>query len=335
MPKLKVAVLMGGDSSEREISLWTGEQILKALDPARYEVFPLDTATDKNIVSRPMVGSSMTYTTESGTAVVTGLAQLPLVDPETRPDVVLIALHGPGGEDGTIQGMLELLNLPYTGSKVLASALAMDKAMTKRVLTAGGVRMPRDVTLRSPSDPRLADLPTLGLPVVVKPNTQGSTIGMSIVREESEFAEAFDKAFRYDSVVIVEQYIAGTEISAPIIGNDELEILPIVEIVPQKGFYDYEAKYTPGKTDEFCPARIASSVTNEARSLARLSHELLGCRGMSRTDMIVDQEGKPWVLEVNTIPGMTPLSILPLAASVAGYSFSGLLDRLIELALEK
>ncbi len=195
--------------------------------------------------------------------------------------------------------------------------------------------MPRDIVLRGRSDPKKADLETLGLPVVVKPNSQGSTIGMTIVRSYIDLAGALERAFEHDTVVIVEEFIEGTEITVPILGNDELEILPIVEIVPHSGFYDYHAKYTAGATDEICPARIADSVAAEARRLARSSHELLGCRGMSRTDMIVDNEGRPWVLEVNTIPGMTPLSLLPCSASVAGYSFSALLDRLIELALTK
>jgi D-alanine-D-alanine ligase len=157
---------------------------------------------------------------------------------------------------------------------------------------------------------------------------------MSLVYDPAEMDGALDKAFVHDDIVIVEQFVEGVEITVPILGNDKLEILPIVEIVPHSGFYDYEAKYTAGKTDEICPARLTNDTEAECRRLALLSHELLGCRGMSRTDMIVDKNGEPWVLEVNTIPGMTPLSLLPCSASVAGYSFPALLDRLIELALE-
>jgi D-alanine-D-alanine ligase len=335
MSKLRVAVLMGGTSAERDISLWTGKQILGALDRSRYTVYAIDTATGQKVLPDNENVGLMFYSMCDRRAAVTTLAELPLVDDESRPDVVMIALHGPGGEDGTVQGMLELLKIPYTGSGVLASALAMDKAMTKRVITAGGVRMPRDITLFGPADPNRETLAALGLPVVIKPNSQGSTIGMSIVRDVADLDSALTLAFKHDSTVIIEEFVEGVEITVPILGNDELEILPIVEIVPHSGFYDYEAKYTHGATDEICPARISNDVANEARSLARRSHELLGCRGMSRTDMIVDAAGKPWVLEVNTIPGMTPLSLLPLSASVAGYSFCALLDRLIELALSK
>ncbi len=305
MSKLNVAVLMGGKSTEREISLWTGKQIVEALDPAKYVVSSFDTGKG-----------------------------LPFTGGETLPDVVVIALHGPGGEDGTIQGYLELLGVPYTGSKVLASALAMDKAMTKRILRAGSVRTPGDITLTGPSDPKRRSLNSLELPVVVKPNTQGSTIGMTIVKNEADIEQALDAAFEHDQIVIVEEFISGTEITVPIIGNDTLEILPIVEIVPKSGFYDYQSKYTAGATEEICPARLSPEIAAEVRHLAKLSHELLGCRGMSRTDMIVDKAGLPWVLEVNTIPGMTPLSLLPCSASTAGYSFAELLDRLIDLAVE-
>jgi D-alanine-D-alanine ligase len=332
MSKLRVAVLMGGTSAERDISLWTGKQILDALDRDRYSVCALDTATGRTFLPESQV-DQLSYRLGSSENTVSTLIQLPLVDLSQRPDVVIIALHGPGGEDGTVQGMLELLNIRYTGSGVLASALAMDKAMTKRVLTGGGVRMPTDLTLRGMPDPSDDALSGLALPVVVKPNTQGSTIGMTIVRNETDLFSALEKAFEFDNVVIVEQFIEGTEITVPILGNEDLEILPIVEIVPRSGFYDYEAKYTPGATDEICPARISDHCADAARHFARMSHQLLGCRGMSRTDMIVDSEGRPWVLEVNTIPGMTPLSLLPCSAAVAGYSFSGLIDRLIQLAL--
>ena len=340
MSKIKVAVLMGGSSAERPISLWTGKQILDALDVEKYTVFGLDTAGSVDTPKSDDVGPAMTWDVGGEKRPVASLSQLGMVDIETRPDVVIIALHGPGGEDGTVQGLLETLRLPYTGSGVLASALAMDKAMTKHVLRSGGVRMPADVTLSEAEwTLRGAEftcrIEQMGLPVVVKPNTQGSTIGMTIVRKISEFRAAVDKAFKLDQVVIVEQFVEGVEITVPILGNAELEILPIVEIVPKSGFYDYEAKYTVGATEEICPARIAPESTVEAQRLSELSHKLLRCRGMSRTDMIVDKEGRPWVLEVNTIPGMTPLSLLPFSAKTAGYTFSALLDRLIDLALER
>ena len=331
MQKLKVAVLMGGASAERAVSLSTGKQILNSLDPARYIIHALDTATGQRLLSEAAVTPLVT---DDGALIVTGLTELPRLRPGERPDVVFIALHGPGGEDGTVQGMLEVLGIPYTGSGVLASALAMDKAMCKRVLTADGVPMARDVTVRRGLDWDRSDLDALPLPWIVKPNAQGLTIGMSIVKEADGLDAALALAFQHDDTALIEQFIEGTEITVPIIGNAPLEILPIVEIVPASGFYDYEAKYTPGATDEICPARLSEDVAGRARAIARQCHQVLGCQGMSRTDMIVAPNGEICVLEVNTIPGMTPTSLLPRSASAAGYSFGQLLDKLIGYALE-
>ena len=301
--KRKIAVLMGGTSAERDVSLSTGKQILGALDETRYAFTPLDTA------EMP--------------ALLKSLA-------EDRPDVAVIALHGKGGEDGTLQGLLDLLSIRYTGSGVLASALAMDKAMSKRVLTAAGVLMPQDTTLRR-GETLVGEI---ALPCIVKPNALGSTIGMAIARTSAEISPAVEAAFGYDDTVLIEQFITGTEITVPILGNVELEVLPIVEIVPNGGFYDYEAKYTAGATDEIVPARISETLAAEARRIAQLCHRTLGCRGMSRTDMIITPEGQIYTLEVNTIPGMTPTSLLPRSAEAAGYTFAQLLDRLIALALD-
>ena len=329
--KLKVAVLMGGTSAEREVSLSTGRQILNALDPEKYTVYALDTASGQKLLPSGVTQPLGLLHGADGMTQITALPQLPLAASADRPDLVFIALHGRGGEDGTVQGMLEVLGICYTGSGVLASALAMDKAMSKRVLTAAGVQMPQDVTLR-----RGETMPTgaMPLPLIVKPNAQGSTIGMSIVREASEMEAAVKLAYQSDDTVLVEQFITGTEITVPILGNETLEVLPIVEIVPAKGFYDYEAKYTAGATEEIVPARIPDSVAAEARHIAKLCHQTLGCRGMSRTDMIVTAQNEIYTLEVNTIPGMTPTSLLPRSAEAAGFSFPKLLDKIIALALE-
>ena len=329
--RLKIAVLMGGTSAEREVSLSTGKQILNALDPDKYRVYALDTASGQQFLPSGVTPSLSQLRAADGMTEITALPQLPQVSGQDRPDVVFIALHGKGGEDGTVQGMLEVLGLPYTGSGVLASALAMDKAMSKRVLTSAGVQMPQDhVVKRGQKIPEGA----LPLPVIVKPNAQGSTIGMTIVRQPEELLGALKTAFEYDDTALIEQFITGTEITVPILGNATLEVLPIVEIVPNGGFYDYQAKYTPGATDEIVPARISEAVAREARYIAQLCHRTLGCRGMSRTDMIVTAEGQIYTLEVNTIPGMTPTSLLPRSAEAAGYSFPQLLDRLIDLSLE-
>ena len=204
----------------------------------------------------------------------------------------------------------------------------MDKAMSKRVLTGAGVLMPQDTTLRRGETLQ----GEIALPCIIKPNALGSTIGMAIARTSAEIPLAVEAAFAYDDTVLIEQFITGTEITVPILGNDALEVLPIVEIVPKGGFYDYEAKYTAGATDEIVPARISETVAAEARRIAQLCHQTLGCRGMSRTDMIITAEGRIYTLEVNTIPGMTPTSLLPRSAEAAGYSFAQLLDRLIALA---
>ena len=329
--KRKVVVLMGGTSAEREVSLSTGRQILNALDPDKYTVYALDAASGQKFLPAGITQPLGLLQAADGGAEITTLPQLPQVSLEDRPDVVFIALHGKGGEDGTVQGMLEVLSLPYTGSGVLASALAMDKAMSKRVLTGVGVLMPRDVTLKRGEAMPEGALP---VPLIVKPSRQGSTIGMTVVEKPQQLKAATDLAFQYDDVALVEQFITGTEITVPILGNDTLEVLPIVEIVPLGGFYDYEAKYTAGATDEIVPARIPDTVAAEARRVAELCHRTLGCRGMSRTDMIVTPEGEIYTLEINTIPGMTPTSLLPRSAQAAGYSFAQLLDRLIDLALE-
>jgi D-alanine-D-alanine ligase len=254
-----------------------------------------------------------------------------------RPDAAFIALHGRGGEDGTIQGLLDLLGIRYTGSGVLASALAMDKAMTKRVLSANGLPTPWDVLVRHPDlkEPdrlirTVEDGP--GFPVIVKPNREGSTIGCNIVRDPAELKDAVVEALSHDITALIEQYLIGTEITVGLLGNSEPRALPIIEIVARGGFYDYEAKYEPGGSEHIIPARISDLAVERAREYARRTHDLIGCRGMSRVDMIVVGD-QPYVLEINTIPGMTPTSLLPDAAKAAGIGFAELLDRIIELAL--
>jgi len=334
--KLKVAVLMGGHSSEREISLKTGRMVLQALDRERYEALPLDPA---GLLSPPeLLALENGQNTPFLPAVPERRDILPLAaalqkSDFGRPEVAFIALHGRFGEDGTVQGLLDLMGIPYTGSGVLASALAMDKIMTKRIFQANHIPTPDFAAFRH-GDACAIDLcKGLRLPIVVKPNTQGSTIGISIVHDWGELPAALELAGQYDRNILVEEFVFGTEITAALLGNDNPEVLPLVEIVPASGFYDYEAKYTPGATDEIVPARISEDETRRARELALAAHRALGCRGMSRVDMIVDPQ-EIYVLEVNTIPGMTPTSLLPRAAQAAGISFPELVDRIIRLALE-
>lgn len=310
--KRRVAVLMGGHSAEREVSLATGRQILDSLDRALYVVTPLDTDD---------------------------LPRLAVAERDERPDVVVIALHGPGGEDGTVQGFLDVLDIPYTGSGVLASALAMDKVRCKAILSTENIWMPADVVFHKDDAPRLrragAEVSDkLGYPVIVKPSRQGSTFGCTRVDAPGQLAEALKFAFRYDSTALVEQRIAGTEITVAVLGNTDLAALPIVEIVAPGGFFDYEAKYSESGAEEIVPARIDAASAKEASEIAVLCHRLLDCRGMSRADMFVTDDGVV-TLEVNTIPGMTPTSLLPKAAAAAGIPFPKLLEHLINLALER
>lgn len=344
MSKIRVAVLMGGRSSERSVSLSTGMMILRALDADKYSAFPVDAALFGG--SSPHLESGdkkqIAALTQAETALrefggAGAITDLLCNGTATKPDVAFIALHGRFGEDGTVQGLLELAGIPYTGSGVLASALAMDKVMAKKMLAHDGVPVLPAVDVASCVDFDFRDIADevaeLGYPVMVKPSRQGSTIGMMKVDSPDALTEAIDTALQYDSELMIEKFIVGTEITAGVIGNDDLEVLPLVEIVPAGGFYDYEAKYTPGATDEIVPARIPEDAAGEARRIALLSHKALGCRGMSRVDIIIS-EGKHYVLEVNTIPGMTPTSLLPRAAQAAGIAFPDLLDKLITFALE-
>lgn len=340
--KLRVAVLMGGTSTERAISLSTGRQIMAALDTSRYIPIALDAASLSGSppAALPQEADSVEL---PGVDMAAELVPLGLAEIAEkgggRPDVVFIALHGKGGEDGAIQGMLELMGIPYTGSGVLASALAMDKSMTKRLLRSEGIPVPAEILLKAGRVIPVSELDTrirfsFGYPVIVKPNAEGSTIGCRIVRNETELIPAIDEAFRFDSSVLIEEHIEGIEITAGLLGNDEPEVLPLIEIEAEGGFYDYAAKYAAGGSRHMIPARITELAAERARDYSLRSHQALGCRGMSRVDLIVANE-QPYVLEVNTIPGMTPTSLLPDAAREAGISFPDLVDRLIQSALEK
>ena len=347
--RLRVAVLMGGTSSERPVSLSTGRMIVQSLDPTRYEVVAIDTQDVLHLRSAaparisesadlPGATESDPTPTASGPARAEGIAVGP--SSHAPPDVVFIALHGKGGEDGTVQGMLELMGLPYTGSGVLASALAMDKAMAKRLFRSAGIPVIEDVQVRRGEAADGAALlakvqERLGFPVFVKPNAEGSTFGCAKVETAGELAPAVANALTYDPKALIERYVRGTEITIGVLGNayGDLLALPIIEIVPKSAFYDYESKYSDGGSEHIIPARLPESVTRQARELAVQCHNLLGCRGMSRTDMLVVGENL-FVLEVNTIPGMTPTSLLPQAAEHAGISFPQLLDRLLAAALE-
>jgi len=307
MKKRTVALLSGGISSEREVSLNSGNQVFEALDKEKYRVIRYDPKTD-----------------------------LPrLVAEADDIDVALVILHGPFGEDGTVQGLLDLLGIPYQGAGVLGSAAAMNKLAAKRLYAQCGLPVPAyrviDTESGFDADACIADI---GLPLVVKPVAAGSSVGMTIVRDASALKPAVQSAFAFDRQVLAEAFVDGVEVTGGVIGNDDVEALPLIEIIPGEGheFFDYAAKYTPGATQEICPARIDADLTEKAQRYAVEAHMALFCRGYSRTDMIL-KDGEFYVLETNTIPGMTQTSLFPQAAAAAGMDFTRLLDRLIELAL--
>ncbi|MBI9085257.1 MAG: D-alanine--D-alanine ligase [Desulfobacterales bacterium] len=308
MKKQTIALLAGGISAERAVSLSSGQQVYEALDKDRYEIRRYDPKTDLG----RLVAEAATI------------------------DAALIILHGPFGEDGTVQGLLDLLGIPYQGAGVLGSALAMNKLASKQLYEKAGIPIPAyAVITKSSNIDGKAALEQLGLPLVVKPLTGGSSIGMSIVRAKGALAGALEKGFEFDDALLLEAYIEGVEITGGVLGNEDPEALPLIEIVPgtDHAFFDYEAKYMPGASEEICPARIDAEMTEKAQDLARRAHQTLFCLGYSRTDMIL--KGRDlYVLETNTIPGMTATSLFPQAAAVAGYSFTALLDRLIELGIE-
>lgn len=308
----KVAVIRGGRSEERDISLKTGKAVYKALKETGVEVIALD-PQETNFYQR-------------------------LKDEDI--DVAFIALHGRYGEDGTIQGLFEMMDIPYTGSGVLASSLAMDKIISKKLFQQEGILTPEFKVINrdnweQQAEKLLTELKTeLDLPVVVKPALEGSSLGLSIIKKKENLATAVDTAFEFDSKVLVEKYIAGKEITIGILGNQDLSVLPIIEIKPKTGVYDFEAKYTKGMTEFVIPARLEERTYQQAQKMANKAYRVLKCSGMARADLIVSKEGKPYVLEVNTIPGMTETSLLPQAAQAAGIDFPELVLEILEYAVE-
>ncbi len=363
--KIRVGVLMGGASSEREISLASGKMVAEHLPRDRYEVVMLDPLAlmannprlppemrerAKALLGRGTVVETLsdrdralpaTFQQEITSAAATvrpATDAVAATGGDARIDVAFPVLHGAYGEDGTLQGMFDLIGIPYVGSGVLASALAMDKLMAKTVLRANGLPVPRDLVVERREFVLDADGVTGRasaqiLPAVVKPVRGGSSLGMSIVHEPGEMRAGLEEAFGYDDRALVEERLAGTELTVGVIGNRELTALPVIEIVTKREFFDYQAKYDPAASEEICPARIPEAEALRVQDLARRAHRALSCRGLSRVDVIL-AERVPFVLEVNTMPGMTVNSLLPKAARVAGIPFGELLDRLVRLALE-
>lgn len=291
---------MGGESAEREVSLKTGRSVCDALRRRGYTVYPLEVT-----------------------------ASLPHHIRIKKIQVAFIALHGPGGEDGTIQGMLEVMNLPYTGSGVSASAVGMDKGLSRVVLKAAGLSVPQGMTLyayRIPDRPQA----NLGYPVVVKPCAQGSTIGVSIVRKLSQWKGALQEAYRHGEQVVVERYVPGREIAMGVFGD---RIFPGVEVIAPGGFYDFTAKYGKAATRYVCPAPLSPKLESLLREQTLCAYQAIGCRGAARVDFRIHTNGRPYILELNTIPGMTERSLLPMAAGQDGLTYDDLVERILEEAI--
>lgn len=306
-----IAVVCGGISSEREVSLRSGMAVYKALiDYGFKNVLLFDLKQDN-------------------------IRQLLL----EKPDICYLALHGKGGEDGCIQGLLELANIPYTGPGVEASAVCMNKILTKQVLEAAGLPTAKFAVLyrqECQDISQAADMlvERIGLPMVLKSPCQGSSIGVIIVKQAQEMPEAIREIFRLGDQLLAEQFLQGTEITLPILGNEELTVLPEIEITSECEFYDYTAKYTTGMCHHIIPARISEEDREKARQIGRKAYKVLGCRGLSRIDFIVDEKQGPVVIEVNTLPGMTETSLFPDSAKAAGISFGALVHQIVALGLE-
>jgi D-alanine-D-alanine ligase len=298
LKKKKIAVMMGGLSREREISLKTGKAILKALTEKGYTVVPIDVRDD---IAEKLI--------------------------KEKVECAFLALHGRFGEDGTIQGMLELMRIPYTGSGVLASALAMHKIMSKKFLLCEKIPTPRfEVFQREEIKKGYPKKVSLPLPVVVKPAREGSTIGISIVRKDEELDPALKMAGEYDEEILVEEFMKGREITVGILENIPL---PVIEIAPKSGFYDYHSKYTKGETQYILPARIPREKYLYAQEMSLKAFQELGCSGVGRVDLMTDEDENPFVIDVNTMPGMTETSLLPKAASYVGIPFEDLAERIL------
>jgi len=307
----RVAVLKGGTSLEREVSLRSGTNVEMALGRLGHEVIALD--ADQHLVRSLR---------------------------DERPEVAFIALHGRGGEDGTVQEILEILRIPYTGSGVLASERAMDKVVSKALFRAAGVPVPHGYAFNKSAFSAMGAADTLpeiqqglGLPLVVKPARQGSALGISIVKEPGDLGGAILNAMAYDDRVLVERFVPGRELAVSVVMADDPLALPVIEAVTMgRDFYDFEARYTPGETELRAPRDLDDDIIQEAARVSIAAARALGCRGIARVDLILDDEGRLWVLEANTIPGMTDTSLLPKAAEIAGLGFDRVVADMLDLA---
>ncbi|WP_109079901.1 D-alanine--D-alanine ligase [Aggregatibacter aphrophilus] len=301
----KIAVLLGGTSAEREVSLNSGNAVLEALRKQGYDAHPIDPKTFPVATLK-----------------------------EQGFDRVFNILHGRGGEDGTMQGLLEQIGLPYTGCGVMASALTMDKMRTKMLWKAFGLPVAEMEIVTTENRVNLnpmAVVKKLGLPLMVKPSLEGSSVGLTKVKTVEELESAVDFALKFDRTVLIEEWLAGDEFTVPVLDG---EVLPSIKIVPEGEFYDYDAKYISDNTQYFCPAGLTEAREQELRRLVKQAYDVVGCRGWSRIDVMADAEGKFRLVEVNTNPGMTSHSLFPKSAATVGYSFKQLVEKILELSAE-
>jgi D-alanine-D-alanine ligase len=333
--RLKVAVLFGGTSSERDVSIASGSQVISALRSAGHDVVAVDTATGvlDEAAERTLLAGNVAELPPDEEALDlmrTGDATALTSDPRLRDvDVLFLALHGGAGEGGTLQALLDLTGIPYTGSGMLGSAVAMDKDISKRLMRVA--RVPTPDWLMAPV--LLEDVESVvGLPCIVKPSKQGSTVGLSIVKRGDDLERAVQLAAKYDDEVMIEAFIPGREFTVPILGDDAL---PVGEIISKNEIFDYEAKYQPGGAQEIFPADLTGPQTVEVQSLALKTHRALKLRGFSRVDFRLDENGVFWCLEANTLPGMTAASLFPKGAQAAGIDFPQVCDTLCRLAIEE
>ncbi len=336
---MKIAVLLGGLSPERNISYLSGRAAVSALRARGHEVIAIDPARGANglVDDAALAAATASAVTQEELDAFDPSALIACITSDlfNGVDLVFILLHGRYGEDGYVQGLLDLRGIPYTGSTMLASAAAMDKGLSKMLFQVAGIPTPHWVSL-SPDQADDAELLAEALreingPCVVKPNDQGSTVGMTILDrpDVDALAEAVRVAGQFSSTILVERYIPGRELTVAVLGT---EALPIIEIAPKEGYYDYANKYTKGKTEYHCPAELSEEVQHHVQNLAVAAHQVLGCRAYSRIDFRLTEDGLPFCLEVNTIPGFTETSLVPMAARAAGIEFGDLCEEIIRLS---
>ncbi|GEN53887.1 D-alanine--D-alanine ligase [Halobacillus faecis] len=306
---MKIAVLYGGTSGEREVSLSTGKGIIKALENKGHDITPIDFSPEK-------------------------MEEVLNLD----VDLVFIGLHGRFGEDGRIQGLLDMLGIPYVGSGVLASALAMDKAKSKQIFSLNGLHTAKSEVFDVTDPHEFSEIEdeikrTFTLPFVIKPNQEGSTLGLTIVKNEEDIQQAIETAAHSDSMILVEDYVKGREVTVPVMGyKGKEQALPVIEIIPKNDYYDFDSKYKPGGSEHIVPAKVNDKLTAQLQQDAVLAHQLLGCDVYSRVDFIINEKEEPVILEVNTLPGMTPTSLFPDSAQAIGLSYDDLIQKFVELS---